>query len=239
VAIIDDLRLALPPVEGDAIDQLLATGVRVDQSTNTHHATPSVRARFSSSSVIVLPPGGGDTSALSAANVRFVLRNEDCGAAVLLLTPAEQRTLSSEPIALTIPPHSCPAWRWANEGVRLIQSNADETRVCRGGTESGIAQCANDADLTCTTAGGDCAQAASVAGVPYRTAKAHYACKVCFTDALCANEPTCTNHPCCQDQILHWYRYPSADLVYAGHTLNVAEEILQTKSSSSSSSSDE
>lgn len=232
VAIIDDLRLALPPVEGDAIDQLLATGVRVDQSTNTHHATPSVRARFSSSSVIVLPTTTIDTSVLGAANVRFVLRNEDCGAAVLLLTPAEQRTLSSDPIALTIPPHSCAAWRWANEGVRLIQSDADDTRVCRGGAESGIAQCATDGDLTCTSAGGDCALPANVAGVPYRTAKAHYACKVCFTDALCANEPSCANHACCQDQILHWYRYPNAALVYAGHTLNVAEEILLTRDDS-------
>ena len=60
----------------------------------------------------------------------------------------------------------------------------------------------------------------------YATAKAHFACKVCYTDALCANEPTCANHACCQDQILHWYRYPNAPLVYAGHTLNVAEEIL-------------
>lgn len=229
VAIIDDLRLALPPVEGDAIDRLLAHGVRVDQSTNTHHNTPSVRARFSSSTVIVLPTkGSGDFSALSASSVRFVLRNEDCGAAVLLLTSAEQRTVASDPIALTIPPHSCAAWRWANEGVRLIQNDADETSVCRGGSESGIAQCASDADLTCTSAGGDCAAPASVAGVPYRTARAHYACKVCYTDALCADEPSCANHACCQDQILHWYRYPSADLVYAGHALNVAEEILKS-----------
>ena len=234
IAIVDDLRKALPPVQGDAIDLLLAEGVRVDQSTNTHHNAPTVRTRFSSSSVVLLPDGVSSTAALDASSIRYVLRNEDCGAAILLLTPAEQRASSAanggivDPIAFTIPPHSCAAWRWADEGVRLIQDAASDASVCRGGSESGLMECKSDVDATCTSAGGDCAPPPSVAGVPYRNARHHFECKVCYTDALCAIEPACASHACCADEVLHWYRYPNADLVYAGHQLDIAEAILKT-----------
>jgi hypothetical protein len=229
VALLDDVRSALPPVQGDAIDQLLEQGVRVDQSTNTHHKTPTMLARYSTSAVILLPRQA-DTSALSSESVRFVLRNEDCGAAVVLLTPSEQRSAGSDPLALLVPPHSCGAWRWANEGVRLVQS-ADESnsvRICRGGTEGGIVECADSLDAQCTSAGGLCAQPPSIEGVPYRNAKRHFACKACYTDIDCANEPTCAQHECCAEEVLHWYRYPTADLVYAGHQLNIAEAILSS-----------
>jgi hypothetical protein len=236
VALIDDIRLALPPVQGDAVDQLLAQGIAVDQSTNTHHRQPTLRSRFSATAVILLPTSSKraaiDTSALDSSSVRFVLRNEDCGAAVLLLTPAEQRASGQNPLAISIPPHSCAAWRWANEGERLIQSDDSDTRICRGGVEGGIVQCGGDdnsqiADAaTCVNAGGLCGDAPRVAGVPYKNIQRHFACKVCYTEADCANEPTCKQHECCRYEILYYYRYPTPGLVYAGQQLNMPAAIL-------------
>jgi hypothetical protein len=223
IALIDDLMTALPPVQGDAADYLLAQGIRVDLSTNTYHKTPTLRTRFSSTAVILLPT---PTAGLSASDARFVLRNEDCGAAIVFVSATEQRELGSSPLAFAIPASACPAFRWANEGVRLVQAADSNERTCRGGVEGGIASCVVDNDATCASNGGTCAQPPSVEGVAYRNAKTHFECTECFTDALCGGA-ACANHACCVEEVLHWYKYPTPALVYAGHQFDLDEEVLQ------------
>ena len=238
IALFDDVRSALPPVQGDAIDQLLAQGIQIDQSTNTYHRSPTIRARYTASAVLLLPRSSTATDGVSASSVRFVLRNHDCGAAVILLTPSEQRANGdAEPLAISVPPHSCAALRWANEGEQMVTAADDSvSRVCHGGVEGGIVQCANDHDMECTSAGGMCAQPPAIRGVPFRNAKRHFQCKTCYTESDCSNEPTCANHECCAEELLHWYRYPTAELVYAGHELNIAEAILTATTTTPSAS---
>lgn len=208
VPLFADVRTTLPPATPDAIDALLGSSMRTEQWTNTRSGARTVRALFSASAVIVPP---ARTYAGVSDSVRFVLQNEDCGSAVLLPSAAE--AVKSDPLAVRVPAHSCPAFRWAAEGVALVQNSRLADRTCRGGVEGGIAECSSQADGVCTQTGGECAAAPAIEGVPYANAYAHFACEKCATDEACATAE-CNGHACCAEKILHWYRYPNAALVY-------------------------
>jgi hypothetical protein len=220
VALFRDVRAALPTLHGDALDALLNSGVRVDQSTNTQPGTRTTRALFAASAVVVPPPGAAN--AAGRESVRFVLQNEDCGAAVLLPTRTQR-----SPLAVVVPPHSCPAFRWAAEGVALVQDARAADRICRGGRDGGIAEC--DADGVCRD-DAVCADPPALAGVPYANAYEHFQCDRCSTDAECAS-PDCANERCCDERLLHWYRYPNPALVYTPLQLDTTliEQLLARK----------
>jgi len=196
-------------VHGDALDKLLSTGVRPDQSTNTQRGARFVHALFGASAVIMSVNG-------AASDVRFVLQNEDCGAAILLPTLDERRAdarAGVAPMAFVVPPDACPSFRWSSEGVALFADPSDSSTICRGGTEGGLLECSTVGIQVCTSTGGACAPAPVVEGVPYTGAYAYSRCIVCASDAECAT-PACAPHPCCAERVRHWYRYANSALVY-------------------------
>ena len=217
VVLFADIRATLPLIKADATDALYAHEVRFDQSTNTRRGTRALKPLFAASAIIMVPRGASRPP--PRESVLFVLQNRDCGCAVLL--PPFLATGTTEPQAVRVPAHSCPAFRWATEGVALVQNARGKERVCRGGSESGIAQCSDGTEGVCTTTGGECAESPVVEGVPYANAFAHFACQKCATEVACATSE-CAGDRCCTEEILHWYRYPNIELVYVPAQVNLA-----------------
>lgn len=217
VALFDNTRLTLPPVAegavGDYYDTLSPSAPNVDNSVNTRAQTRFYAPLFAASAVIVPPPGASGT----ANSLRFVLRNEDCGSAVVLATSAYS---SSPPLAISVPADACAAWRWSAEGVALVQDAHSNERVCRGGASGGIAECSQGSEeqlAVCSSAGGECSEAPRVAGVPYEYAARFFQCQSCNTELACSSDKRCANNACCDERTLHWYRYATnagSDLLY-------------------------
>lgn len=217
VTLFADLRQALPPAAADDsdLDRLLGGGVAAgDQSTNTQPRTRQRRARFAVSATVVLPRRGSPAG--GSDELRFVLANEDCGAAVVL--PSNDESVPATPMALTVPASVCGAWRWAAEGHKLVQSAYATDRTCRGGDNGGIEQCtssSSDGTDVCGAVGGVCAESPRVAGVPYQYAYEHYAvCTQCRTELQCSTEMACFGSRCCSEQVLHWYKYPTIEHLF-------------------------
>jgi hypothetical protein len=157
-------KQTLPPTNGDALESLggAAGAVRYRETTvNTQSGTRRVRALFAASATIVF--SGNDAAASSVVGV---LRNQDCGVASL--------ATDVPTLALSLPASVADSWRWAAEGVRLIVDPSSSARQCRGGADSGIAQCTNDA--ICAF-GGICSAPPSIVGVPYPLAYAYFQCQ--------------------------------------------------------------
>ena len=190
VTLYADLNATLPHEPADALDALGAPAgapTFSERTANTQSHTRRVEPRHTASAVFLLPATD------SAASIRTVLRNHDCGVAVLLGS-AVQRPAS--PLAVRMPAAYCGAFRWAAEGVPLLGA-VDAPPACRGGADSGVVgQCAADGDCA---VGGAC-----VAGsVPYAHAARYYECAArgvrCATPAERAAAPDC-----CADEVRQW-----------------------------------
>jgi hypothetical protein len=210
--LIADLRSTLPPGRHDTLERLLGDVVTTT-FTNTQSGTRRVRATFGVSATVALPRRG--TTSTGSGELRFVLSNDDCGAAVVL--PPTEEAVPAEPMALTVPASACGSWRWTAEGHKLIQRPSATDRICRGGDNGGIEQCTSAAESSnvCTATGGVCSDAPRTAGVPYEFAFEHFAkCTECRTAAQCRDSPSCAKSHCCTDQVLQWYNYPKIDQLY-------------------------
>jgi len=210
VALFDDLRSALPPAAAaDALDALDGGVAAVDASTNTRRNTRRVQPRYGASAVIV-PPAG--LAGADARSLRFVLRNEDCGAAVVLPETRDGRV----PLAVRVPADACAAWRWSDEGVALVEDPRAAEGVCRGGVDSGAGECgATDGAAQCASGGGECSVAPRAGGgVPYEFAHRYFTCAACRAADECATDAACAGHACCDERVQRWFEHANAALVY-------------------------
>ena len=202
VALFDSLRAVLPP-QARGTDVLAGEASVIDNSVNTRRATRRVPPAFGASAVIVPAPSDATSAHVGAHSLRFVLRNEDCGAAVVL-PPHDAPASATPPLAVRVPARACAAWRWTDEGVPLIDNPAAVSGVCRGGTEGGVLECdadgGDDARALCEASGGVCTEApASGAPLAYAHAYKYYTCDECRES---------------DDAVRHWYEHANAELLY-------------------------
>jgi len=202
VALFDDLRAVLPP-QARGVDLLAGEAEVVDDSVNTRRRTRRVPPAFGASAVIVPAPGDATSAGAGASSLRFVLRNEDCGAAVVLPAVGAQAS-DAPPLAVRVPADACAAWRWTHEGVALIEDPALAHGVCRGGAEGGVLECdaegGADAQALCEASGGSCTSAPANGGeLAYPHAHAYFTCTDCQT---------------ADKQVGRWYAHGNAELLY-------------------------
>jgi len=217
----------------DRLTESLSSSAYREPTANTQKGTKFQLPQYGVDASIILQPVGSSGVTPTQA-IRFALRNEDCGVTVLgpssaLPLVAPPLLATGGPLSMRIPIDGADGFRWAAEGVMLVQKHDSSDRKCLGGVDSGVAECTNDAMCA---AGGMCSAPAARAGVPYLGAWFYFDClaRKIDCDPTTETEQSQIKTLCCNEKIQSWYKYPdNIDLLYTSADYTAALEAQKKK----------